>query len=454
MKLLFVIPEYPPCSGGGIATFYQNLLPQLAQQGHQVHVLAGSAFTSAHPGYERDGVTVEFLDPTRIAANHRRFDRYRATPELQRHLTAAWAAWEQVRGGQGYDLVETTDWGLLFAPWVAAADSPPTVVQLHASIGQIDACDPRADLGLQSTLVRLLEMELLAIADELQTLSHANAQAWQRLIGRQVHCIPPALSVETVGRSLQNEHAVPSIDPGKSSAGLVVGRIQYWKGPTVLCEALQQLGDAAPVIDWIGRDTVFGKSGQSMAAYLKENYPGIWGNKVCPVGTRSPQDTARLQAQAQFLLVPSVWDVFNYTCIEGMAQAQTVLCSEGAGAAEWICDRHNGFTFGADDPVVLAEVLRAAMALSPEQQQHMGRAAQETAKTEFCPMAIAQQRLYSYQQRIAQGKFSSAANAWLLDAIMPQKPLMKPLTFLDHLPLRELVDYLLQRSVNKLFPSK
>jgi len=131
MRLLFVIPEYPPHSGGGIVTFYGNLIPALAQRGHRIHVIVGSAFTSKLPGYETDGVKVEFLDQDVVDKHLSKFSRYNALPELQRHLAAAWTAWEQANKGEGFDLVETTDWGMLFVPWIVEADNPPNVVQLH-----------------------------------------------------------------------------------------------------------------------------------------------------------------------------------------------------------------------------------------------------------------------------------------------------------------------------------
>ncbi len=441
MKLLFIIPEYPPCSGGGIATFYKHLLPQLAKQGHQVHVIAGNAFTPTHQAYQTEGVTVEFLDPDQVNAYRNRFDRYQATPELQRHLAAAWVAWDQSQGGKDYDLVETTDWGLLFAPWIVSQDSPPTVVQLHASIGQIDAYDPKPDSLLQSSLTQLLEVGLLSAADELQTYSQANGQAWQQLLGRDVTYVPPALPVEM--------SSLPGIEKKSAATGLVVGRIQYWKGPTVLCEALRELGHDAPVVDWVGRDLVHQQSGKAMSAYLQETYPDIWGVKVRPIGMRPCQDVVALQAQARFLLVPSIWDVFNYTCVEGMAQAQTVICSQGAGAADWITDHKNGLRFESNDAKALADKLYTCLTLSDSEQQQMRQSAVETVRTYLNPATIAQKRIELYQQRIHQGKAATRPNDWLQSAVMPQTSKTKTMAYLDQLPLRDLSSYLLHRGMNQ-----
>jgi glycosyltransferase involved in cell wall biosynthesis len=442
MNLLFVIPEYPPQSGGGIATFYRHFLPELARQGHQVHAIVGSALSGSFPSYAADGITVEALDANALGRNLIRFDRYRALPELQRHLAAAWTAWEQTQGGTGYDLVETSDWGLLFVPWIASSHSPPTIVQLHASIGQIDFYDPQTDNQLQGGLVRLIEADLLTLADELQTYGQANGQTWQQRTQREVRYIPPPLAMPLAGKAVE-----------PSTHGLVVGRIQYWKGPTTLCEAMQIMGNAAPSIDWLGRDTVYQEAGISMATHLQHIYPAIWGNKIKPIGTLPPRETQQLQAKAAFVIVPSIWDVFNLTAAEAMSQGQVVLCSEGAGAASLIADGVNGFTFAANDPAALAQSLEKILELSSDEKIQIGTAARLTIQTRLSPEDITQQRIQAYEKLIQIGKFPHRPHDWLLNAVCPSAPLDKPLAFLDRLPLKELSRYVVNRSLKKLMRS-
>lgn len=442
MKILFIIPEYQPHYGGGISTFYGDILPVIASKGHQVDILVGSAFTSKLPSYEKDGVRVNFLDTDLLNSYLHKFYRYKAIPELQRHLAAAWAAWEQVKGGDGYDLVEVTDWGMLFAPWIVSPNSPPTVVQLHASIGQIDFYDPQIDSQLQGNFVRLLESGLLSCADELQANSQSNSMDWQQLTNRDVLYIPPSLALDIVPTA-QNYHQSDSIN------GLVVGRIQYWKGVTVLCEALRLLGDRSPNIDWIGRDTVYCDSKSLMSNHLVQNYGDIWRNKILPLGTFSPEITRQYQAQAKFILVPSTWDVFNYTCVEGMAQGKVVLCSEGAGAAGLIRNGINGLTFKANDPQSLATCIETVMSWSASKLDEVGSMAKETINEELAPELIAQKRIEAYKDLTNRGKYPVKPNQWLVDAVSPQKKLDKPLAFLDRLPLRELIDYTISRSLKK-----
>jgi glycosyltransferase involved in cell wall biosynthesis len=438
MKLLLVIPEYPPHAGGGIVTFYENLVPELVRSGCEIHVVVGSALSGKMQDNSGKGVTVEFLDPDVVTANLDQFSRYHAFPDLQRHLAAAWAAWQQAGRGQGYDLVETTDWGLLFVPWVTDADSPPTVVELHGSIGQIDYNDPRCGEELQGCITRLLETQLLSCADELQSYSRNNATVWRELTGRDVTYIPPAWQVAAIA------------DETQSARGLVVGRIQYWKGPIVLCEALQLLGDAAPVIEWVGRDTSYQTAGISMSAYLAQHYPDVWGKKIIPIGPRPPAETARLQASAAFIVVPSTWDVFNYTCVEGMGQGRPVLCSEGAGAVGLITDGEDGLTFAANEPVSLANSLRRFLQMDEASRKRMGEQAKQMIAATLSPARVAEQRLAAYEALLSRGKFLIRPNAWLADAVRPHQPLNDALAFLDRLPLREISSYALSRGFKKI----
>lgn len=440
MKILFILPEFLPQTGGGIITYYQHLLPELVSLGHQVHVYVGSPFSTKLEDYEVSGITVRFLDPSTVTNRLDHFGSYKALPELQRHLASAWAIWEQVNEGQNYDIIDTTDWGLLFVPWIVEEDSPPTIVQLHGSIGQIDYYDPLGGDELKGHLTRLLEVQLLSFADELQAHSTNNANEWNRLTNRKIHYSPPAWSPH------QNTYTLSERTPN----GLVVGRIQYWKGPIVLCEAMRLLGKTAPVIDWIGRDTTYIKASESMSAYLSQNFPDVWGSKVRPVGPCSPEETARRQALAAFCVIPSVWDVFNFTCVEEMGCGQAVICSTGAGASGLIKDGENGLPFPANDAEALAGKLEQLLSMTTVQRESMGRAARETILSTLNPAVVAEHRIKRYESLIARGRHLSRLPAWVTDSVRPHEPLSNPLAFLDNLPLRELSRYTLRRGLRHI----
>ena len=99
MKILFVLPEYLPQTGGGIVTYYAAFLPALRAAGHEVRVLYGSSVVSQPGGGTStvDGIETEILDSTLFARYLPLFSRYQIVPKLQRTLAAAWALWEQAR---------------------------------------------------------------------------------------------------------------------------------------------------------------------------------------------------------------------------------------------------------------------------------------------------------------------------------------------------------------------
>ncbi len=439
MKLLFVLPEYLPQEGGGLITFYRGLLPELARQGHCVHVLVGSGVTVGEVDAAMDGVRVRFLPPQHLQRSLHRFDALTPTPEIQRHLAAAWELWELAGGGAGYDVVETTDWGLLFAPWVAAERRPPLVVQLHGSVGQIAAHDPLRGGELSAILAQLIEDVGLAGAEELQTYATANADWWEGRLGRKVRVLRPALACE----------GDPALEP-RGSGGLVVGRIQLWKGPDVLCEAAALLGDRCPPFAWVGRDTVDGATGGSFATQLQRRFPHIWGSKVRPVGPKGFAETAALLRRAAFVVVPSRWDVFNFVVVEAMAAGVPVVVATGAGAAELVEDGRNGLKVPSGDAKALAEAIQHVAGLSGSQRRALVKAAWETVRQHLHPATIARQRVVRYQELAAGAVPRPPVPPVLQASLAPQPPLRDPLAFLEQQPLRGLLGHVGRRLWGKV----
>lgn len=448
MKLLYVITEYPPHFGGGLGTFYGQFLPTIVELGHSVTVLVANPYGDEFEDFSDQGVTVTSLPNAALKAQLPNFEHYAGMPYIQRSLATAWAAWQFVQGSQtfDFDIVETTDWGLLFAPWVIADEAPPSVIQLHASMGQINAFDPILGQQMQGTMARFIEAGCFAIADAIQANSLSNARYWTELIGRPVDYLPPPLNL--------TEENLETQEP--CHAGVIVGRIQYWKGPEVLCKALElrakNLAQKTPKMLWIGRDVAFQQSNRTMSDYLEKHYPSLWHKQVQCLGPLPVPETRQYQRGADFIVVPSIWDVFSYSCVEGMAYGKVVLCSEGAGAVDLIEQGVNGIRFKGNDPQALADALDQCLGLSPTQKTQMGQAAKETVLPLLNPTTVAQQRLEAYAQIIHRGRSQIKANAWLKDAIAPRAPLGNALSFLDDLPFKDLVKHCLRRGFQKLQP--
>ena len=440
MRLLILTPEYLGF-GGGIKTGYQALIPALQAEGVSVRVIEGSAFHAAENKCRQilDGTSVETLEIGRMRRWHARLGQFGATPGLRRHLAAAWAMWEQAGFGEDADVIEACDWGLLFVP-PALDSNVPLVVQGHGSIGQIAQHDPISGEETQNILTRLLESAILAGVDTLQTYSCANAGYWRGETGRDAQVILPAWIPPTV----------ESVEP--ANRGLVVGRVQRWKGPQVVCAALELLGGQAPAIDWVGRDTVWGNREDSTSAHLKANYPQIWGKKLVHQASLPDQEKNQRQAGALFNLVPSTWDVFNITTAEAMALGRPTIVSTGAGAHELIEDGVNGYTFPSGNAEGLASAIDRVLSASPAQLAAIGQAAQATVRRKLAPPTIAAQRIAAYRSTIdAFGQPRAAVVPKSLgEACRPaEHGGDENVSFLDQLPLKTLLRYVAGRAGEK-----
>jgi glycosyltransferase involved in cell wall biosynthesis len=444
MRLLLLTPEFDG-HGGGIITFYRALAPALRANGVELRIIEGSAVHAAADRNTRlqEDICIETLELARLERWQKGFAAFAATPGLRRHLAAAWAMWEQGDYGEGCDVVEACDWGLLFVPPAVQAVRP-LVVQCHGSIGQIAVHDPIAGEETQNLLTRLIERAALAVVGSVQSYSRANADFWRTETGRDVAMIRPAW------RQLGGGEPAIQKPVGR---GLVVGRVQRWKGPEVLCAALQRLGAHAPGIDWVGRDTAWGARESSSAMHLSHTFPSVWGYGIRHYLSEPSQKIARRQASALFNLVPSSWDVFNFTAVEAMASGRPTIISTGAGASELIGDQTNGYLFAAGDPDSLADALDRILGESPARLAAIGQAARETVRTMLDPNVIAVQRIAAYRAAIDAFALQPPppGAGWIGDICRPTEPLLgSEMAFLDHHPLRAIATHVIARGRRKV----
>ncbi|MDI1284453.1 MAG: glycosyltransferase family 4 protein [Reyranella sp.] len=436
MKILYVLPEYLPHTGGGIVTYYAALLPALVEAGHEVRVLYGSSVVSeaGGGGSKIDGIEVEILDSSLVEKYLPLFSRYQIAPKLQRTLAAAWALWEQAQRYPTPEVVEVTDWGLLFVPWLLR-QGPAIVTTLHGSVGQIAHHDPLDGEQLADSLIQLIEVLGLSAIEGVQSYSTSNVQYWERKLGRKVGLVRPVWRPQDV----------PGAGDERTDRGLVVGRVQHWKGPQVLCEALRLLGDKAPEVDWIGRDVPIHHQGGSTAHYLSQTWPDIWGPKIHHLPGESPARIHGRQRRAGFVVVPSIWDVFNFTCIEAMAAGAPVICSSGVGAGDLIENGVTGYVASPTSGRSLADRIDELRSLSPRRRKEIGDAGAEGIRRALAPEVVLPPRLDAYQALSRRAQASPQVDDWLAHACTPDDVSSSLDSCLNEIPLRKLLKHSLGR---------
>lgn len=438
LRLLVLTPEFPPTSGGGIVTFYRHLLPEYRRLGAQVTVLVGSAYHQPGGRWQHDGIDAVGLEADAYRAELPRFAHLAAAPEVMRHLAASYALRAAARSLGEFDLVEAGDWGLPGAAWALEGERLPCVVQAHGSAGQIAEHDPRPGAIVAESWLREVERRLLGRAAAVHCYAPANRDYWSRRIATPVQYLPPAQPV------------MPAQSQEREAGYLVLSRVQRWKGPAVLAEALSLAQTAAPV-RWVGRVVEDPQSpGTDMLASLRRRYPSQWDAQIRHEATL-PWDQAQRELQrAGALIVPSDWDAFNFTLVEGLAAGCPVIASTGAGASHLVEDGRNGLCFAAGNAAALADALRRFEALPPRERAALGAAGRETVQVQLDPARVAGQRL-AVLRAIAAQPAPAAAGDDLLEALRPRATQGGTWNFLSQFPARALGRELLRRGRERVF---
>ncbi len=383
MRVLVVTPEFH--QGGGIGTFYRQLVPQLRSMGCEVDVLINAPFDTDESSQHADviGPSQGALDEQR--KNFLGSDHFHP---LGQFLRTSFAAFETVDPAD-YDVIEAADWGLGFVPFVLNAQTP-VVVRAHASAGQVEAHE---DLGSVTELSRqLITLESLGMraASAVTSYSQANCRYWENLLCREVPLIPPAL----VRASAENP-----LVAADTSYGLVAGRVQRWKGAEVLCEAFAGDTPTEARIEWYGSSVGYDLQGraQNYCDYLAAKFPQVVGKNVLFKGPTTQDHLDELRQTAGFCLVPSTWDVFNFTAAEALAAGRPLIVSEQTGISGYLDNGQHALIYDGASPSELSATLKKFLGMSADQVASIARAGQERARSLFSPESVGKATLALYE---------------------------------------------------------
>jgi len=98
LKILYILSEYLPDSGGGIISHYARILPGLVARGHEVTVVLASKEKLGQPDYEIDDVLVSPLESKYLARYANRYGLWAGLDIIYYLLPVAWAEWAKVTG--------------------------------------------------------------------------------------------------------------------------------------------------------------------------------------------------------------------------------------------------------------------------------------------------------------------------------------------------------------------
>lgn len=394
MHICLATHEFPPVVTGGISTYYSTLAKLLTKGGHRVSVLTiGDA--SSDEQWQKDRVNVVRLDE-RIAYFQKLINRF-WNPVDTGHFGYFAAVGLAMRGWLREhaveDQIDVLDIPEYYgtAAFLLELELPPVVVTCHGSVGQV-AYHQASDLRSGDQFIASLEQISITSSDEVACYSPSNQVVWREFSGRNPRFVTAPFDVNLIeSRPLRSSQS-------NVFTCVVVARLQSWKGVLETIEALRiSRSRGIPLgVQWIGRDTLTAPDSGSMRSYLEREYPDLWGSSFLWTESLPPHDVRRLQLNADFLLIPSRWDTFNFTTVEAMSTGNPVIVSLGAGASYLCRDRENALIVVPGESSGLATSI-ADLYHDKNLRTALGLAGQQTILEAFEPNRVIQEHLEVYE---------------------------------------------------------
>lgn len=393
MNICIITDHFPP-SIGGIAKFYGHLAKLLCQYGHDVTVLTFDfEGKTGDTILKRNGYTVVLLNES----YKKIYQRYKPYFRPGGHDAPHWLAmgfaarnWlSQHAKSQNIDVIEVSDYGGLGA-FLLGENLPPFAITAHSSLHQLQPYSNQANTEHVKVL-KQLEAIAFNAANAIIAHSPLNQQSVEDVFIRKAFFAraPWELS-DQVTSELTSE--VPVILAG----------LQNIKGSVFIAETLCLLTkrNKASKIKWLGYDTYTAPSKLSMSNYLAKTYPDIWQTNFLWAGKQEYQAAMKELAASPFLIIPSLWETFNYTVLEAAALSKTCIITKTTGSSYLFTNMQNAVLVDAEKTQEMADAM-LLLQQNPELCNQLGNNAKETIQDYFQPEKIYQERIKIYEELVA-----------------------------------------------------
>ena len=277
------------------------------------------------------------------------------------------------------------------AAYLLAGRHRPLVITYHS------------DVVRQQRILRFYRpilWRVLRRADRLLATSpqYARSSPYLRRFAGKTEIVPlgVALNLFRPPASEQARSAEPTI--------LFVGRFRYYKGLTILLDALRLVPE--------GRLILCGSGPAEPDLRARAADPDLAG-RVTFTGAVPEEELIRLYRQAWVFVLPAVErsEAFGQVLIEAMASGLPVISTElGTGTSFVNQAGQTGLIVPPRDPVALAEALRTLLADAPLRRR-FGAAGRCRAEAEFTLDAMIDRLIWIYEQ-VATDRVSGERRRW------------------------------------------
>lgn len=338
MRILQLAKYYWPRSGG-MERVVQGLAEGLVERGHEVEVVAVTAFGDPRPGQRRRAAVTRAWSFAPVG-----------TQELApTYIAAAWRRADVIHLHHPHSLADVA--------YALRPSLAPLVVTQHADYPSAKYKIPGWYALKRAEAIVVPSSAHIALSRELKGFEH------------KVEVIP-------FGIDQTRWELVPPPPPGNPPRAIFIGRLEKWKGVDFLLRALAEVPDLR--LDVVGTGPERHRLETLARALAVMDRVKFWGEYP-------DEDLPRRMADADFLVLPSVTvdEMFGMVLLEAMAAGRPVITtSVPSGVREVNVPGVTGLEVGMRDVAGLAEAMRT-LAEDPFLRTRMGLAGKARVQERF-----------------------------------------------------------------------
>lgn len=398
MTICFVTDGYPGQTGG-IATFNQNVSSLLTAAGHQVIILTADYENSGPARIATEGL----ITRVSLGESYQRIYRdwapyFRAGGfNAPNWIAIGMAAREWlVDHHKTYeiDVIEAADYGGA-GIFLCDAGLPPLLITGHGSLSQFSPYNYTGN-DANARVVQQLEALSCQHADAVISHSPVNSTALEKQF-REAN-----IRLALMPWTSEYTEETTATETGNM---LTVGGLQPVKGVYDIFEALQLLHERniSFPFQWIGGDTWLAPHYRQMSKYLARKFPETWQQHFNWLNEMSPAATRTEMNKAALVIIPSLFETFNYVALEAASHKKAILVTAATGAAAYFTHGKNAWIIPPGNAAALAEAMTVLME-NPDLRRELGENAGQMVKQLFTPNAIVESRISIYREVISNRK--------------------------------------------------
>ncbi len=401
LRICLVSKEYPPEGRGGIANYVHRLAHGLAEEGHEVSVIAGPA--------ENDGRTRPSPSSSRAPQLFRVENRrLPLPPPIRRKARGIWnlleRSWavdreitrlERLQGP--FDVVEMPNWG---AEGLCYCFHPraPLVVRLSTPLAQVrflkEGRSDRLGLRLACLLEALPARRAACLVGHSRFIVKYCLELYKIQDSKPV-VIPLGINLPatpTLKRKVNN-HVVTI---------LYVGRLERRKGIDRLLLAIPQVIQKVPCCRFViaGDDVGEAPQGKSYLDYFESFASPAAREATTFLGHVEESQLSQLYADCDIFAAPSLSESFGLIYLEAMTHAKPVVAFSTGAVPEVVAHNETGILVELGNVSELANAL-IGLIKRGEIRQEMGRRGYERVRTRFTVERMIEETVTCYRQTIA-----------------------------------------------------